>query len=413
MTKTKPADDRSGRGGRKPPPQFLNKVRTPGFWVLLALFSMLVVAGITIFWPFVGSLLVAAIATTLLHRAYARLLTLIGARHRALASALMCLAFLTLMVVPATWLVVSIASQAGTALRHGAGQLLAALNDMEQQSFARSLFDRHPVLLQNEAVLKQALERIAKTEERPAESESPAPAVAAELPDSRPLDSREEGDRFLQLLQGATKLVSGILVGTVGFLFQLLLVLVFMFFFFKDGPELVAAVRAALPVDHATQEKLVIAFREVSGAMIRGIFLTAIAQGTVAGLAFFVAGVKGALFWGTVTVVCALVPILGTAIVTVPMCVVAALNGAWANAAILGIAALIVATMDNFLRPLLTQSGLKLHPVWILISMLGGVKAFGPLGLVLGPMVVVLIRTFARILFEGEQAGPVPSSGAS
>jgi predicted PurR-regulated permease PerM len=64
--------------------------------------------------------------------------------------------------------------------------------------------------------------------------------------------------------------------------------------------------------------------------------------------------------------------------------------------------------MDNVLRPLLTQSGLKLHPVWILISMLGGIRAFGPLGLILGPMVVALIRTFIPILFAEDQAGPVP-----
>ena len=100
----------------------------------------------------------------------------------------------------------------------------------------------------------------------------------------------------------------------------------------------------------------------------------------------------------------------GTGLVTVPIILSFVLNQQWIQAATMAIVAVGVALMDNFLRPWLARGGLQLHPVWILLSMLGGVSVFGPLGLVIGPMVVVLIRTLLSLLFRSETSGPRASA---
>ena len=148
---------------------------------------------------------------------------------------------------------------------------------------------------------------------------------------------------------------------------------------------------------------MVITFQEVSRSMIRGTFLTALVQGGVAGITYAFLGIP-ALFWGAMTALCALVPAFGTALITVPITLTFALNEHWVSAIVMAVVAVLIGTMDNILRPILVQGGLHLHTAWVLLSMLGGVGVFGPLGMVVGPMVVVLIRTVLMLILESEKA---------
>ena len=97
---------------------------------------------------------------------------------------------------------------------------------------------------------------------------------------------------------------------------------------------------------------------------------------------------------------CALVPVVGTALVTVPLTISFVAQAAYGKALAMAVIALVVANLDSFVRPLLLEGGLKLHPVWILLAILGGVGCFGARGLVLGPMVVVLLRTILALLAD-------------
>ena len=97
-------------------------------------------------------------------------------------------------------------------------------------------------------------------------------------------------------------------------------------------------------------------------------------------------------------------------VMTVPMTIAFALGGQWTHAVIMAVVSMIISTMDNIIRPLLVRGQLHLHPIWILLSVLGVVSVFGPPGIVVGPMVVVLIRTCLALMLEGS-AAEAESSG--
>jgi predicted PurR-regulated permease PerM len=108
---------------------------------------------------------------------------------------------------------------------------------------------------------------------------------------------------------------------------------------------------------------------------------------------------------------------VGTTLVTVPLILsflLAAEGPQWKEAISLSVLAVVVSGLDNLIRPLLLKEGLRLHPLWILLSILGGVNFFGALGLVLGPMVVVFFGTFlALVTQEARSASKDRDSGAT
>ncbi len=199
-----------------------------------------------------------------------------------------------------------------------------------------------------------------------------------------------------------TRVLGSLLAGVVGVVVKCLLMIFIMFYFFKDGPRILRSVQQALAVDPAYQEKVIEKFKVVSVGMLKGILATALIQGVVAGIAFVFLGLPAFLF-GSLVALCALVPIVGTGLVTVPLTVYYLVNGHYWYAAAAAVIAVLVASLDNIVRPLLIEGDLKLHPVWVLLSILGGVGCFGALGLILGPMVVVLLRTVLDLVAEESQ----------
>ncbi len=200
-----------------------------------------------------------------------------------------------------------------------------------------------------------------------------------------------------------TRVLGSLLAGVVGVVVKCLLMLFIMFYFFKDGPRILRSVQQALAVDPAYQERVIEKFNLVSFGMLRGILATASIQGVVAGIAFVFLGLPPFLF-GTLVALCGLVPIAGTGLVTVPMTVWYLVNGQYGHAAAVAVIGVLIASLDNIVRPMLIEGELKLHPVWILLSILGGVGCFGVLGLILGPMVVVLLRTVLALVTEESQS---------
>ena len=229
----------------------------------------------------------------------------------------------------------------------------------------------------------------------------PAPTAAdSSLPPSSS-GSLLSPTRIAELAAWLSARVGRLLAGVFGALINAVLMLFIMFYFFKDGPDILRSVQNALPLDNAYQERVVFKFKKVSMSMIRGVVATALAQGCVAAVLFSFFGFRP-LFWGSLVAFSALIPLVGTTLVTVPLTIYLLLHhdhGVLPALLFAGVAALI-ASLDNILRPLLLKDGLSLHPVWILLAILGGVGTFGPLGLILGPMVVVLLRTALAMMAD-------------
>jgi predicted PurR-regulated permease PerM len=191
---------------------------------------------------------------------------------------------------------------------------------------------------------------------------------------------------------------------TTAFLGRLLLGLVVMvismYFFFLDGPKMIDALRGLSPLDDDHERELIEEFDRVSRAVVLATLLSALAQGLLAGIGFAVVGVDNVFLLTMLTVCMSLVPFFGAASVWFPVCVwlyfVELRIGAAIGLGIFGFA--VVSTVDNLIKPYVLHGQSNIHPLIALLSVLGGVSAMGPMGILVGPMIVVFLQTVLKIL---------------
>jgi predicted PurR-regulated permease PerM len=192
--------------------------------------------------------------------------------------------------------------------------------------------------------------------------------------------------------------------GSVAFVIKLLvgltILLVSLYFFLCDGPAMVRTLMELSPLDNRYEEELLAEFDRTSRAIVLATILSAVAQGLAAGLAYYFLGAPTAFLLTALTIVCALIPFVGTAIVWVPVALFMALyQDKIPNAIGLAIYALvIVGTIDNLIKMLILHGQSQLHPLLALLSVLGGLQALGPIGILIGPLAVTLLQTTLSIL---------------
>lgn len=191
------------------------------------------------------------------------------------------------------------------------------------------------------------------------------------------------------LVQQITLAATNALLG----LFELGFTLLCAFFFFRDGAGWVAHVQTLLPFSRKRQELVVQRFDDVVIGSIYGNAVVAIMVGVVGGLAFFVTGLHGPVLWGTVMGILAYLPVAGAALVWVPGALYWFFQGAYLKLAVIGAAGALISFIDHVVRNLLVANRVQLHPLLVLFSVLGGLKLFGLLGLIAGPLVAALART--------------------
>jgi predicted PurR-regulated permease PerM len=156
-----------------------------------------------------------------------------------------------------------------------------------------------------------------------------------------------------------------------------------------------------VPLHTDEEEQLLELFVSVTRATLRGSLLIGLIEGSLAGIAFVLAGVPGAAFWGAIMVVLSILPAVGSAIVWVPTVIYLYASGESAAATGLLIwCATVVGTVDNFLRPWLVGRDAKMSDLLILLSTLGGIGLFGALGFIIGPVVAALFVTVWHIYGE-------------
>jgi predicted PurR-regulated permease PerM len=199
--------------------------------------------------------------------------------------------------------------------------------------------------------------------------------------------SRDLG-QFL-LSKGAT------LLGNVASLVTHFFIMIFIVFYLvRDGWEMLQRGRYFSPLRKEQEDELLHGIRVVAKSVLLGTFLTALCQGLVGGIGLALVGVPG-LFWGTVMGFSSLIPIVGTAFVWVPASVYLILMGSWKAATFLALWSILLAgSIDNFLRPFLMRGEGRMSPFYIFLAIIGGVQHFGLAGILYGP----LILSFAMIM---------------
>ncbi|HUF48453.1 MAG TPA: AI-2E family transporter [Vicinamibacterales bacterium] len=195
--------------------------------------------------------------------------------------------------------------------------------------------------------------------------------------------------------------------GTVSFVFHFFILLYTMFFLFVDGPAMRDAFLDHLPFSADEKEQMKDRFMSVTRAAVRGTLVIGVVQGTMAGFAFWVAGIPNVIFWTAIMVVLSALPLIGSALVWVPACIILVATGqVWTGWILAIYCAIVVGSVDNILRPRLVGKDTRMHDLVILFSTLGGIITFGPIGFIVGPVLAGLFVTSWSIFAMAYQDAP-------
>jgi predicted PurR-regulated permease PerM len=196
---------------------------------------------------------------------------------------------------------------------------------------------------------------------------------------------------------GANILVEQMTVGAASLLviaLKFLLMLLTLFFVFRDGEAFYNWVRTTLPFAADQQERVFARLEQTVNAVTYGIGITAIVQGVLAGLMYWILGVPFPAFWGLLTGIVAPIPIGGTGLIWAPAGVYLILAESLVRGVILlACGALLISTIDNVLKTYLISGRTQLPPLILFFAILGGLKAYGVLGVFVGPLLLALVIT--------------------
>jgi predicted PurR-regulated permease PerM len=202
------------------------------------------------------------------------------------------------------------------------------------------------------------------------------------------------------VLQFLASLGREIFVGALGTVVGFLMMMFILFFAIRDGGHMFDIVRALIPAKDANKTRLFNHLAAVTRAIVFGTGVTALTQGALIAIGFAIAGLPSPIVFGVLAALVALVPLAGTPVVWVPAVIVLMLQQRWVAAIFLLLWGLMVSTMDNFLRPILVSGRARVDTLTVFIGVLGGISAFGPIGILLGPLVLALIIALARFTLE-------------
>jgi predicted PurR-regulated permease PerM len=174
-------------------------------------------------------------------------------------------------------------------------------------------------------------------------------------------------------------------------IFKFFLMTVALFFLFRDGEQFMEKIKTLIPFAAKERENILKRMVDMIHATIYGGIVVALVQGGLGGLGFLIVGLPSPLFWGTVMAFLAFFPIIGAFLVWVPAVVILFVQGAYLKAVILFVwGTIVVSLSDNFLRPILISGRTQVHTLFLFFGILGGLKVFGLLGFIAGPLIITI-----------------------
>ena len=203
------------------------------------------------------------------------------------------------------------------------------------------------------------------------------------------------------LLQGLVAVSGSFVLGTLNALVGLSIALFVLFFLLRDGDQMMATAVRLIPITPERRGQLVDHVAAVTRAVVFGSLLTALVQGVLVGIGFALVGLPSPVVFGAVAAVASLIPFVGTALVWVPAVGVLFLQGRWVAAIFLAAwSVAVVSSADNVVRPLFISGRAQISTLPVFLGLIGGLSAFGPIGLVVGPVVVALTLALLRFAEE-------------
>ena len=339
---------------------------------LLLVFIGAVAVLLALLWPFRHSIFLAAILALLLAPLRKRMLPVLWG-SRLVTAALLSTATLFFIVLPTATLIVILANEAGTVIEAG----VHWFNDGGMAAFLgwfKSL--GLPDWLQT-------------------------------IVNKIPFDPQELNTSLMGAAGGVGKGILSIGRGFAGqmtsFLAQVVMLLLFLFYFLAEAERVVKGLRRLSPLRRCQEQELAERLKMVTRSILAGGVAAGLSQGLATALGLWIVGID-ALFWGMVAIVASLVPIIGLALIHIPFVLYLFAQGSNGKAAfLLCWWLLVVSTVDNVVRPFFISGSAHLPLLMIFVSIVGGVLLFGPLGIIYGPVAMSLCLVVFQLFIESQK----------
>lgn len=336
------------------------------FFVLIAL--VVLWATVMIIRPFISAIIISAMLVTLTFPIYRRVRQRLKGRS-ALSAVVMLIGITVLLVIPAILLTMLLVQEANAVIEHiqagEAQRILARIDIPSRLTWVKRFipgFDPESVSLQRLVL----------------------PVI-------------REAPRWMAR-HGAA-----VVGGLAGFLIGFALVLLSAYYFYTEGEAIMREISVLSPLPRRYDREFAAKFRDVIDATFRGQISTSLAQGVATGIGLAIASVPGSAFWGSVAAVLAVLPMVGAAVVWVPAAIYLFISAGlgdrpyWQGIFMVAWGVLFVSTIDNVVRPWAMKGKAQLPAIPLLFAILGGLQAFGFIGLVIGPLVFSLLMSVIDI----------------
>lgn len=234
------------------------------------------------------------------------------------------------------------------------------------------------------------------------------PSVATYLEKYNLADMGDLQERVTNFVTGGASVAAGQALnlgqGAFGFVMSMGVMLYLIFFLLRDGRDLTRKIGQSIPLQRELKSDLFEKFTTVIRATVKGSIVVAIVQGILGGGIFWYLGIQSPLLWGVVMAILSLVPAIGSALIWLPVAIYLAITGDYSSAAILaGFGAIVIGSVDNFLRPILVGADTKMPDYVILIATLGGLSMMGINGLIAGPVIAAMFIASWEIFTASRQ----------
>ena len=359
-----PVSVRSGLRGRFSSSPYAGRIF---YYFLFAMLFLALYLTFILMNPFADTIILACIFGALVHPLYIRVRRRTGL-HDYLAAGLTLALLVVLFCIPLTFFIFQLIPQASQSIRELAQWLSGRSLDMVLNE--RVL----PLLSWLNDKIFSALD---------------APLDIMDLRNSLMDVSRSAG-------QNMVRWGTGFVVDSISIFFNFLLMLLIMFFLLKYGEGMIRKLKQLSPLREAQEDNIIQSLRDMVNAVLLGGFAIAAAQGLVGGIGLALVGIPP-LFWGSLMAASALVPVLGTALIWGPATLYLLMHQRPEAALFLFVWGIMVTLIDSIARPIILRGKSKISILFLFMSILGGIKAFGPLGLVYGPLVLGFILTMIGI----------------
>jgi predicted PurR-regulated permease PerM len=334
-------------------------------YFILAVFAIFLAIFLFIIRPFLTQIIVAAALATLFYPLFKIILKLAGG-SRGIASFLSCIIIVLSILLP-TILISDIVIVQGIKLYKSAGPqtlaLIEKLNNSVPLNFSHTAFGQW--------LVEQGFE----------------------------FNWQKIVNNSLDLLGNSTAhFINKASKTALGAIFDVFVTVFSLFYFFKDGPKMLLKFKAVIPLSEEYKNKIVSTFSSMVNAIVKGLLFIGFLQAVLATLTLLAFGIKTWLLWGVVMLFTSVIPFVGTGPILIPAGIIAIISGhIWQGITMIVVSTVLISSLDNILRPRIVGSNADMHDLLVFFSMIGGMFIFGPMGLIVGPLIAAIFLTMLEI----------------